>query len=307
MKPIKIIYHAVKDGIDCPDGICAAWVTVRALGLKDGEYELIPIAHKNNDEYFAPDFQLPFEPEGDIYMLDFVYPEAIIRSLIDNENIGNIVVIDHHKNQNFIARLIDASGAIDGIFDIAECGATAAWKYFHGSGIAGKISEPWFLPYVRERDTGSNGYYSGLIPKSEAIGEAMSIRRKQFGVGVAAFPFFDRLVDTDKEELIAEGLPLIEARDRAIDRYFEEASVCLMDVASLLVPFFDLQSYPDLHKHYSMVGAKGALLYQIFPFVAITTDGKNISLRSCDDGMDVALVAKTLGGGGHEHAAGYKI
>ena len=39
-----------------------------------------------------------------------------------------------------------------------------------------------------------------------------------------------------------------------------------------------------------------------------TTDSRNhFSLRSSDDGADVAEVAKQYGGGGHRNAAGFRV
>lgn len=38
-----------------------------------------------------------------------------------------------------------------------------------------------------------------------------------------------------------------------------------------------------------------------------TPDGRVFSLRSTDDGMDVSEIAKVFGGGGHEHASGFKV
>lgn len=302
MKP-TIVYHAVKNGIDCPDGICAAWVAVRALGLSLSQYVLVPFAHIDNEAYFAPRFKLPFELQGDIYILDLAFPEQILRNIASEAN--KLTVIDHHKSNVHVRDLVDTK-SIYGIFDIAECGATAAWKYFHGNGIAGKISQPWFLPYVRQRDTGADGYYMGLTPESEAIGEAMSVRRRSYGIGINAFEFFDRLIDIPRQALIEKGMPLIEARNRAIDSFLD-SQLQMQEVAGDSVPFFDLRDRPHLHRHYSMIGAKAALKYPQFPFVALTTDGENISLRSRLDGVDVSAIAESLGGGGHTQAAGYKI
>jgi hypothetical protein len=36
-------------------------------------------------------------------------------------------------------------------------------------------------------------------------------------------------------------------------------------------------------------------------------DGRIFSLRSAEDGVDVQAVAKQYGGGGHPHAAGFKV
>lgn len=301
MSKVTIAYHAVKSGIDCPDGCCAAWITARALALD--AVNLVPIVHRDSDDYLKPDYKLPFTPEGDIYILDLAFPVEILRSIA--RKASRLTVIDHHTSNKHVADLIGTG--ISGVFDLSECAATAAWKYFHGTGIAGKLTQPWFLPYVRQQDIGSDGYYLGLIPESEAIGEAMSVRRRRYGTGANAFPFFDELVNIPKSQLIAEGLPAIENRNREIEKYLDEAPLRLIDIAGDRVPFFDLQNREELHRHCSMTGAKGALRYSQFPFVALTTDGETMSLRSRPDGADVEIVATSLGGGGHPNAAGYNL
>ena len=299
-----IAYHAVNADTDCPDGICAAWITVRALALPPEQYNLVPIVHRSDEDYLQPDYQLPFVLKGNIYILDIAFPEPLLRFIAPRVN--KLTIIDHHKTNQHVENLVRA-GNIAGVFDLSECAATAAWKYFYGTGISSKLKQPWFLPYVRQRDIGADGYYLGSIPESEAIGEAMSVRRRQYGIGAEVFPFFDELVNIPKDEIVAEGMPMIEARNRAIESYFEIAPIALLTVGDHRVPFFDLQEHPDLHRHISMIGAKAALKHYVFPFVALTTDGESISLRSRPDGLDVAIVAKQFGGGGHATAAGYKI
>lgn len=304
MSKTIIVYHAVSSSTDCPDGICAAWITFRALSLGTNQCSLVPVVHRDNDDYLKPDYRLPFTPEGDIYILDLAFPNQILESIAPKVN--NLTIIDHHKTNRHVADLLGA-GVIRGVFDLSECAATAAWKYFHGTGIASKIAQPWFLPYVRQRDIGADGYYLGSIPESEAIGEAMSARRRQYGTGINAFRFFDELVDVSKSQLVAEGIPAIESRNQAIEAYLDETPLELIDIAGDRVPFFDLRNQKGLHPHSSMVGAKAALRHLAFPFVALTTDGEKMSLRSRPDGTDVAIVAISLGGGGHPNAAGYQI
>lgn len=289
---VKIVYHQQKEGVDCPDGICAAWIVARAIGCK---YELIPQVHLKKDDY---QFEaLPFESRGSIvYLVDITYPEPILKRI--GREASKLVVLDHHKGKEFVSKF--------GVFDISECGATLAWKYFH-PGISGWLAAPWFLPYVRQRDIGADGYYQGEIPESEAIGEAMSLRRHKYGCGEAAFPFFDELRGISKSMLIAEGLPKVVERNKLIDEYLDCKSLEFMNVGGVSVPYFDLRDRPELHRHYSMVGARAAIRLPQYPFVAVTTDDpRQVSLRSRrNGGADVEIIATALGGGGHEHAAGF--
>jgi oligoribonuclease NrnB/cAMP/cGMP phosphodiesterase (DHH superfamily) len=47
-----------------------------------------------------------------------------------------------------------------------------------------------------------------------------------------------------------------------------------------------------------------------WPFAAYYWDsptGREFGLRSAPDGLDVSVIARKFGGGGHKHAAGFKL
>ena len=41
--------------------------------------------------------------------------------------------------------------------------------------------------------------------------------------------------------------------------------------------------------------------------IAINLSNKTVSLRSVEEDVDVSLIAKEYGGGGHRHASGFEI
>jgi oligoribonuclease NrnB/cAMP/cGMP phosphodiesterase (DHH superfamily) len=60
---------------------------------------------------------------------------------------------------------------------------------------------------------------------------------------------------------------------------------------------------------YTLTSDAGNLMAQGEPFAACywdTPNGRVFSLRSTDDGMDVSLIAKSYGGGGHRNASGFQ-
>ena len=69
----------------------------------------------------------------------------------------------------------------------------------------------------------------------------------------------------------------------------------------------------DLNVNYPFISDCGGELLKITPNADIavlyshTENTLSVSLRSRTDGPDVAAIAKKYGGGGHEHAAGFKI
>lgn len=292
-----IVYHQAKPGTDCPDGICAAWVVARAIG---GDIELIGDSYLNNSEYDRPEYKLPFDFAGkQIILVDFSYPKSILERIAANSK--SLTILDHH-----VSRADDISALSDRIlggYNGAECGATFAWCFFHP-----EKPEPWFLRHVWRRDTGADGYYDGECPESEAISEAMSSRRRQYGIGEAAFPFFDELCRVSETELVAVGMPKISERNEAIQSYLSEWELApkMIDVLGDRVPLFECPQY--LHRNYSMVGSMATRRHQDYPFVAVIAgDPTKISLRSHSQGADVSVIARRLGGGGHRHAAGYSL
>lgn len=296
-----IIYHQAKLGVDCPDGICAAWVAAKALQEQSYGFQVIGDTYLNEKNYEQPEYALPFDPaDRQVIIVDFSYPQQVLQhiALFATE----VVVLDHHKSRGEFLLRMSLENIIKGGFDERECGATFAWRYFFPD-----RPQPWFLRYVRQRDIGTDGYYQGQIPNSEAIGEAMSARRRG-KTGLDAFPVFDELLSLSAADLMSEGMPKIIERNRLIEEYLSEwdCDSRYIEIAWVKVPYFELPLH--LHRYYSMVGAMGAARYHRHPFVAVVTDNpQRISLRSRPDGADVSEIARSLGGGGHKHAAGFSL
>lgn len=67
---------------------------------------------------------------------------------------------------------------------------------------------------------------------------------------------------------------------------------------------------PAANLPYTMSSDAGHELASKQPFAACywhTPDGVAFSLRSAPDGLDVSEIAAQYGGGGHRHAAGFKV
>lgn len=301
-----VVYHQVKPGTDCPDGICAAYIAAKALQEQGcTEVELVGDSYLNDKDYQQPEYVLPFDPvDRQVIIVDFSYPQQVLQVIASFAS--EVIVLDHHKSRGEFLLQMSLENIIKGGFEEEECGASFAWRYFFPD-----KPQPWFLPYVRQRDIGADGYYQGLIPESEAIGEAMSARRRG-KTGIDAFPVFDELLNLSAAELIAEEMPKILERNKLIQEYLYQwesqwgGYLMYITISGYSVPYFALP--PHLFRYYSMVGAMAALRYSKQPFVAVVTDDpRKFSLRSRPDGADVSEIAKKLGGGGHKNAAGFSL
>lgn len=301
-----IVYHQVKPpteespGVDCPDGICAAWIVSRAVSHLNplDSWELVGDSYQDAAAYTGLEslpFTLGFSDQ--VWLVDFSYPAQILKQLSER---NPVVILDHH-----ITRLDDISQVSDRIlggYYPNDCGATAAWKLcfpFHRM--------PWFLESLRDRDIGANGYYDGNAPVSRAIATAISARRKG-KVGVEAFPVFEQLLSESPATLIAEGEAILNENDSECVRmlYEWEQTPDFLLIAGTSVPFLTIPK--ENARLLSWTGTLLAKDHAPETFVALKVDGsKDINLRSLSTGMDVGAIAKSLGGGGHRNAAGFKL
>ena len=298
-----IVYHSYANG-DCPDGTISAWIAHRFLSV-DNEVDLYPFVYKNNEDWDDEDIEKLLGYQQ-IFFVDFTLPDRALRSLIFHSQ-AEIVVIDHHsdkfENLNEVSFLLSTL-----LLDQDQCGATLSWKHFYPDEPV-----PWFLPYVRQRDIGADGYYEGSIPESEAINVAISTRASKFGRGAVRFPFYEELMGLSLEKLLEEGMPQIAARDAAIEAYAIEweknidSNWLNLPEVERVLPLFDLRNHPELIRHYSVLGTKLCREFGFECAAIVVDDTGSVSLRSPSNCPPCLPIAKALGGGGHPHACGFKL
>jgi oligoribonuclease NrnB/cAMP/cGMP phosphodiesterase (DHH superfamily) len=295
---IKIFYHQVKPGVDCPDGEASAWAIQKAARrwhLRD-EIQIVGCCYQSD---------LPEVNEGDrVYIVDFSFPRAVLEEwkLICLE----LTVIDHHKTA-----LQDLEGFSDAIFDMTECGATLTWKTVHRH-----LPVPAFLEYVRDRDL-----WKHELPATQEIHEAVSSVKYKINAAVndetiarsLVFAFFDQLAEMSQDELIAYLKPigegLLEEKRKKVEAIADRWQ--LEDIAGEQVPVVILANDGSEDRFVSDVCHR---LYKDkgwahSPFVACKTSDGSWSLRSDQDNpnaADVSEIAKQFGGEGHKNSAGYR-
>jgi len=288
---------------DCPDGICSAWIVYKALASFYTEVEVLGQSYLREEEYLSEDWELPFDPNGkDIVMVDFAYPVELLEGIAELAN--KLTVINHHKS-----RMDDLSEFSNSIlnpsvkFDLNECGATLTWNHFFSN-----EPMPWFLQHVRNRDIGANGYFEGEARHSEEV--TMAIQLGTQGLkGKEAFSIYDELVELSYEEVVTQDImEALDNRDEIVDRALNNWDHSVLEVGSYTVPIYYLKE--EAWPHCSIVGSKAAKFHKHqYPFVALVcSDPLNISLRAAlGSTVDLSTLAKSLGGGGHPRAAGYRL
>ncbi len=297
---IRIFYHQVKPGIDCPDGVAASWIVFNAL-KEDNDIKIIGVCYQSA----IPDV----EPGDRVFIVDFSFPAA---TLEEWAGIGaDVTVIDHHKTA-----MQDLAGLSDRVtqrFDMNECGATLTWKYFHG-----EKRMPAFLEFVRSRDLWLDcDLMADPISETLIVHEAIAALKMGQKKSIhTVYDLFDQLAKLPREDLLnvcrATTLPKLEAKREtvlAVAKRFEYEFFPDTHIFPHAIPTLRLAADGSEDRLVSDVCS--ALYHQIpeAAFVACITSDGSYSLRSNSKGnnTDVGAIAKAMGGGGHRNAAAFAL
>ena len=294
--PDLIIYHD-----KCADGIVAAWACWRRWG--------------DQPEYWASNYgQTPPTDVFDrhILIVDFSFPAEDLLAMT-REGAKSVVILDHHKTaQHSLAsfqvlkggvfRYQDVAGVlrdleelrappIIAIFDMERSGARLAWNFANG------VCVPPLVGFAEEYDLWR------FEPGTHHPAEAMHVEIQAGDMTVERMEVLDGQLALDGRP-VERGRAILRWRDRLVKEIAERAHHRIVagvsDVIAVECP-------------YLLVSAVGHYLldqYPDAPFAAMLVTGEKSvtwSLRSHDDRMDVSEVAKSMGGGGHRNAAGFRI
>lgn len=274
-KPL-VIYHA-----NCWDGFCAAWVARKALG----DIEAVP-AHYG---------QSPPNVSGrEVYILDFSYSFDVMADMASASQ--NFTVLDHHKTAeralaDLEAMFITHNMAGRARYGVDRSGGRMAWEFFSFIGGWDGIDSPWLVDYTEDRDL-----WRHELPHSEEINAAL----RSYPLDFELWDRFGAVKDVVHQTfLVQEGAAIRRAERQIVNahvRNAKESEISGHRVLSVNATVLFSEIAGEL--------AKGR------PFGACYFDRQDgrrqWSLRSDENGEDVSLIAKSRGGGGHVHAAGFE-
>jgi oligoribonuclease NrnB/cAMP/cGMP phosphodiesterase (DHH superfamily) len=251
---------------NCADGFASAWVAWKKLGDDNTEF----LAASYGD---AP----PDVTEREVVIVDFSYPrEALLRM---KAQARGLIVLDHHKTAQADLQGLETFA----VFDQDRSGAGLAWATFFDDQPVS-----WVVQYVQDRDL-----WRFKLPDSKEI-------NAWIGVVPRTFRDWELLEVNGREAALLAG----RAVQRTIDDYVEKVAQDAMLVV------FDGRLVPLVNASYPHTSELLHRLAKDHPFAVSwqqRRDGRyRYSLRSADDGADVASIAKRYGGGGHTHAAGFE-
>lgn len=273
---------------NCADGFAAAWVVWKHFG---GNVELHPGKYGE-----AP----PDVTGREVYIVDFSYPSDVIKEM--SKTAAHITIIDHHKTAQADLCGVDwvAHGvanpeccAVDVFFDMERSGCALTWIWFNDDRnepvpqlllhIEDRDLWKFELEYTREIQSALYSYPFDMKVWDDIITGSIEM----FGVG----------------ELVAEGRAIQRKHMKDVEAAVKTART--MYIGGFLVPVVNCSPV--------YASDVGHVIGEGHPFAATYFDNgyeRQFSLRSLPEamgGIDVSAIAKQYGGGGHKHAAGFKV
>lgn len=267
-RPLVIYHH------NCADGFSAAWCFWHRYGeacdFHPGVYSEAP----------------PDVTHRVVYLVDFSFKRAVVEQMLASARL--VTLIDHHKTAiEDLAGLEVTHSNFIAYTDIERSGATLAWDF-----LFPRQTRPLLLGHVEDRDL-----WRFRLPNTREI---------QADVFSHPYTFetWDRLMSAGQAELLQ-----MTVAGAAIERKHHKDIAELVRVCQRTMTIGG-HTVPAASLPYTMTSDAGHLMAEGHPFAACywdTPEHRVFSLRSRDDGADVSAIAAAYGGGGHKHAAGFRV
>lgn len=255
---------------NCADGFAAAWCFWRQM--------------KDRAEYIPGRYgeEPPDLTGADVYLVDFSYKRATMERVVAQAHL--VWLIDHHVSA---IEDLDGLAGLRTFTNVGKSGATLAWDFLNPF-----EPRPPLLGHIEDRDL-----WRFQLPHTREIQADLFSRPYSFEV-------WDELMNGD-----ATALMRMTANGAAIERKHHKDVAELVAVCRrrMTIAGFDV---PAASLPYTLSSDAGHLMAQGEHFAACywdTDTHRHFSLRSTDEGMNVAGIAQQYGGGGHMHAAGFRV
>lgn len=255
----------------CTDGLGAKYAAWRKFG--------------DSATYIPANYGQPvpeLESGSEVYIADFSYPKEVLRAW--HGSMSKLQVLDHH-----VSAQRDLDGEPYAIFDMEKSGAVLAWEYFHpGTRV------PSLLEYIQDRDL-----WRWKLEGTRDVLNCLSIRKGANETDVSHWDSFSTHTGAMKEA----GVNVSAFQDQQLESLTREGTfkqITFMGYKAIVINSNFLTSeigskfarYPDIDL---------AIVWQV------NAEGNvNLSLRG-NNRVDVSVLAKQLGGGGHANAAGARV
>lgn len=268
-----VIYH----GHSCPDGFAAA---LAAWLFYEGKAEFLGLDH--GDVRTLAD--LPALAGRAVYILDFSFSAEILRGI--DAQASKIVMLDHHKSAaEHLTGFACRCGVVH--FDMNKSGSRLAWEFFQPDKPI-----PDLFRFIEDRDI-----WTWQYPESAGFLSALDMEPFDF-VLWASIARFD-----------ASELQKFMARGAAMDEKFNKLAADIAQAAQPIV--FNGQHGLMVNAPSAFHSVVGDILSKktgTFALLWCATADVTIKagLRS-QRNYDCIPLARSMGGGGHAQACGFKM
>ncbi|MGL6245669.1 phosphohydrolase [Pseudomonas sp.] len=274
--PTLCIYHH-----GCADGFAAAWAVRRYMHQQQAAGFGAQATGEPVDFHPGIYGEPPPDVTGrSVIIVDFSYPRSDMLRMAEQAH--SILVIDHH--QTAAQQLCDLPANMRTVFDMHHSGAVLTWQQL----FPGEMP-PVLFDHIQDRDL-----WLFRLPMTREIVAALFSYPMDFAA-------WDALMQRPIRDLETEGRSILRQQRQHVD--------ALLDNLTRWVHFGDAP-VPAANVPWFYASEVAGRLADGNPFAAAYQDddeGRKWSLRSGPDGADVAAIAEALGGGGHRHAAGFRM
>jgi oligoribonuclease NrnB/cAMP/cGMP phosphodiesterase (DHH superfamily) len=291
MYGITCIYHK-----NCADGFGAA------LAVWDRFENVFESSFKNRIDYIGASYgSTPPDVKGKfVYIVDFSYSREVLLEMASVAE--GLVIIDHHATaEKALSGLTEEAqeknlASISTVFDMNHSGAMLTYMYFNPQ--IGKNSKyaPYLYQVIEDRDI-----WKKSLPNIDALSANLFSLPYDF---IVWNEILDNLQpDTPYyKNFVKEGEAILRKQKKDIDAYLSLGVRTMRFCYGYSVPVANVPPF--------WCSEVGHILAEDKPFAATYYDSANgriFSLRSRPDGVDVSEIAEYYGGGGHRHAAGFRM
>lgn len=275
---LLVVFHQ-----DCPDGFGAAWLAYLAYARlgRAGTVDFHPAAHGS----------VPPDCTGKrVLIVDFSYPRPLLLAMALQAE--SVTVLDHHQTAQtalvgFAAECAGLGTRAEVVFDMTKSGMRLTWDYLHGLGALPLKDRPWLVDYVEDRDL-----WRWALPQSREINAALAAYPRDFST-------WDALANRPTRELALEGESIVRRERQIVAEHVARAYEADLD-GHMVLCVNGTTLFSDIAGQLAQGRPFGVCWF-------VHGNGqRQYSLRSTEDGIDVATLAERHGGGGHPHAAGFR-
>jgi len=268
-KDTILFYHG-----RCPDGFGSAYAFWRKYG---DSIDYHPLLHHLREELDVNEYA-----GKRVFMADISLPREQLLAL--NDVAAELTVLDHHKTA------MESIGDLDFChFDMKRSGAVISWDYLFSR------PPPRLLRFIQDRDL-----WNWELDNADEV----LLYSDSVGYDFDKWHVLEHEFEKEEsfERVLGKGAAIKQYRDSVVKNMLEHSHTLNIkgyEVPAINTPFFRSEGVGIL------AGKEGV------PFAAgYHFDGEfyAFSLRSTDDGVDVADIAEKFpGGGGHRNASGFGV